>query len=176
MPGIIIHLAAANEYLKNNPNEDSAEFLKGAIAPDYMPDPDKAHHSSQYIYDGALPYLFGKVNLKESIPDFDINTSFGKGYFYHLITDYVFYRSLLDKDADINFGNMSYDELRDMLYHDYAATNNYIKNQYNVVVPKIAEKYDVKESVDLKILRLDEICKMIRDLSSLDLNEYLKNL
>ena len=36
MPGFVIHLATANEYIRKHPNEikNKADFINGSIAPD----------------------------------------------------------------------------------------------------------------------------------------------
>ena len=174
MPGLTIHLAAANEYLKNHPEEDATEFTNGAIAPDFVEDTDISHHSRENIRNNGLSFLLGKVVLKDCLPDFDIKTSFGRGYFFHLITDDEYYRSLA-KDEE-RFARMTYGELKDKLYHDYTATNTFLKNKYNVVFPEVAQEYDIDEPDDPLVIDLDDTCSVIEWLGTLDLDEYLKNL
>ena len=174
MPGLTIHLAAANEYLKNHPDEDATEFVNGAIAPDFVPDKIVSHHSRVNIRNDSLSFLLGKVVLKDCLPDFDINTSFGRGYFFHLITDDEFCRFLArDKDR---IATMTYRELKDKLYHDYTATSMFLKNKYNVVFPEAAQEYDIDEPDDPLVIDLDDTCSVIEWLGTLDLDEYLKNL
>ncbi len=50
MPGYVIHLAVAREYLRNFRVKDEEAFLKGAIDPDYLAvngDKRKTHCSSK---------------------------------------------------------------------------------------------------------------------------------
>lgn len=174
MPGLTIHLAAANEYLKNHPEEDAEEFKRGAIAPDYVPDTDISHHSKENIRNNGLSFLMGKVVLKDCLPDFDFNTAFGRGYFFHLITDHECYFALA-KDEE-RFRAMTYAELKEKLYHDYAATHVYLKKKYDVVLPEIAKEYDVEESAEPIVMDIEDLCSIIEWLGTLDLCKYLENL
>jgi len=174
MPGITIHLAAANEYLKNHPDENKEEFIKGSIAPDFTGDSAKSHHSNSDIFDSAICFLRGKVNLRECLADFDINTSFGRGYFYHLITDDRFYSSLAVDEQQ--FDSMNYEELKNKLYHDYAVTNSFFKDKYRVVMPEAVKKYDVNKTGELSIIDLDKVCDMVEELGLLNLNKYIESL
>ncbi|MBR2994134.1 hypothetical protein IKF43_01945 [Candidatus Saccharibacteria bacterium] len=174
MPGITIHLAAANEYLKNHPDENKEEFINGSIAPDFTGDSIKSHHSSSNVFDSAMCYLRGKVNLRECIKDFDIDSSFGRGYFYHLITDDRFYSSLAVFEQQ--FKLLSYEELRNMLYHDYAVTNSFFKDKYKVVMPETVKEFDINKTGDSAIIDLGKVCDMIEGLGVLNLDEYLESL
>lgn len=169
-----MHLAAANEYLKNHIKENASEFRKGAIAPDFVSDTDISHHSKSSIRDNALSFLLGKVVLKDCLGDFDMNTPFGRGYFFHLITDYEYYRSLV-KDRDM-LSSMTYREIKDKLYHDYAATNRYFKEKYDVVLPDKAKQYDIDEPDELQIIDIDEASVIIEWLGRIDLNDYLEGV
>jgi hypothetical protein len=174
MPGITIHLAAANEYLKNHPEENADEFKKGAIAPDYFPDTDVSHHSRENIRNNGLSFLMGKVVLRDCLPDFDFNTAYGRGYFFHLITDHEYYLALA-KDEN-RFAAMTYFDLKEKLYHDYLATHVFLKKKYNVELPEIAKEYDTEESAEPVVIDLDDLCDIIEWLGTLDLNKYLENI
>ena len=41
MPGYVIHLAIAKEYIRNFRVKDEKEFLKGSLAPDLLSTDDK---------------------------------------------------------------------------------------------------------------------------------------
>lgn len=171
MPGISIHLAVAAKYMELHRVKDRDAFSVGSIAPDFAVDTDLSHHSSPNIRDSAFSFLIGKVNLKECLSDFDINTDYGKGYFLHLITDYEYYRCLA-KDED-RYRDMPHYELKYLLYHDYAVSNKYYKKKYNFVFPDMVKKYDVLKEGKLFIIDLEETDKIIEWLGSIDLEEYL---
>ena len=173
MPGITIHLAAANEYLKKHPEENAEVFLVGSVAPDCVPRHDVTHHSSpHYSEKDALTFLVGKVNLGECLSDFDINTSYGRGYFFHLLTDDEFYRNTLGKDKD-RFSQISYEELEKQLENDYNVTSCFLKNRYDVVYPSIVAQYDVNTSGAPEVLDVEGYCDFIDRIASVDLmGEY----
>ena len=174
MPGIAIHLAAANEYIKNHPEEDKVDFLRGAIAPDYVEDTDISHHSKDSIRNNGLSFLLGKVVLKDCLPDFDFSTAYGRGYFYHLVTDHEFYR-MLAKDEE-RFARMTYAELKEKLYHDYSATGKLLKDRYRVVFPEEAKEFDTDFSEEPLVMDIEDTFSLIEWLGTLDLGRYLKDL
>ena len=173
MPGISIHLAAANKHLETHKIKDKDAFILGSISPDLEDDGKNRHHPSPGFRDSVISYLKGKVNLKECLPDFDINTDFGKGYFLHLVMDYEFSRALL-KNGD-KYRDLSYREFKDLLYHDYTVTNKHFMDKYNVVFPESMKEFSASEDGTPAILDLEEIDKIIEWLGALDLDEYLSD-
>ena len=83
MAGYVIHLAVGEEYLRKHPNEIKSydEFIQGIIAPDDVKDKSLTHYGPKS----------SKVNLKNFFEEKDIDSDFNKGYFIHLLTDYIFY-------------------------------------------------------------------------------------
>jgi hypothetical protein len=173
MPGITIHLAAANEYLKQHPEEDAKDFLLGSIAPDCAPSHAVTHRSTPHFNEGdALTFFAGKINLSECLSDFDINTAYGRGYFFHLLTDDVFYRNTLGKDKE-RFSQISYAQLKKLLVNDYDVTSNFLKNKYKVVYPDAVVKYDLDISGEPVLMSSDGYCDFIERIASIDLmDEY----
>lgn len=82
MPGYVIHLAVAEEYLRKHKNkgEEYEEFIKGVIYPDSIVPKSKTHYGKESSLSNVFEFL--KVNK--------INNSFNRGYFLHLLTDYLF--------------------------------------------------------------------------------------
>lgn len=174
MPGITIHLAAANEYLNMHPEENRSEFLLGAIDPDYLGDTSDTHHSSPDIFSNGLAYLVGKVNLGAALSDFDFKTSYGRGYFFHLMADEMFYREV--SEMGLKFEAMSYKELRDLLYNDYAVSSNIMKNKYCVVFPEKCKEYDLDVKGNMKLLSIDELSAFVERIGALDLDDYYSKI
>ena len=58
MPGYVIHLAIAKEYIRNFRVKDEKEFLKGSLAPDLLSTDDKKE--THYTQTGS-----SDVNLKK---------------------------------------------------------------------------------------------------------------
>ena len=114
MAGYVTHLAIAEEYLKKHKDvkEDYDEFIKGVIYPDSVTDKSLTHYGIKS----------SKVILKDFLQDNEIYNSYMRGYFLHLITDYLFYNKYLEKfTKDI--------------YNDYDILNKRLIEKYNVVLP-----------------------------------------
>ena len=87
MAGYVIHLAVAEEYLRNHKDnkEDYNEFIEGVIYPDSVKDKSETHYGE----------ISNDANLYEFLQDKNIDNSFNRGYFLHLLTDYLFYNHYL---------------------------------------------------------------------------------
>jgi len=151
MPGYVIHLAVAKEYLKINKIENESEFYKGVIIVDMLKTLDSHYGIKQNKLD---------IDLFKSCIDF--NTSYGKGYYLHMITDYIFYFKFLSIVST-------------ELYNDYDILNEFLINKYNVIIP--SELVDI---VKFKIgtptlINESSICEFIDMVSKIDLDEYFKS-
>lgn len=155
MPGYVIHLAVAEEYLKKHKEkqEEYNEFIKGVIFPDSIKDKLTTHYGEKSSVSNL--YKFLKVNK--------IDTSFNRGYFLHLLTDYLFYNKYIDK--------MSKD-----MYNDYDILNKLLIEKYDVKLPESVKEAVLFKEGKLVILSLELITKMIEDISSMDLDEIEKEV
>lgn len=156
MPGYVIHLSVAEQYLKKHPNkkENYEEFIEGVIFPDSCEDKEKTHYGK-----GS-----SRTNLYKFLQENEISTSFKRGYFLHLLTDYLFYNRYID--------TFSKD-----IYNDYDILNRMLINKYDVKVPKKVEKYVLfKESSELKILNKELVELFINEISELDLDDVKKQV
>ena len=158
MPGYVIHLAIAEEYLNKNKNEIYSEFIEGVIYPDETNDKYKTHYWNE----------LRSVDLYKFLQSNEIKDSFKKGYFLHLLTDYLFYNKYIEywsKD----------------IYTDYDLLNEYLIKKYNVKFPDRLKRYihtDIRGK-KLIILSRDLVEKFIDDISKLNLEviatEIMKN-
>lgn len=152
MPGYVIHLAIAEEYLAKNKKENYNEFVDGVIYPDETDNKYKTHYWNE----------MRSVNLFNFLKEYNINTSFNKGYFLHLLTDYLFYNKYIEYwSTDI--------------YTDYDILNSYLIERYSVKLPTRIKKYvhQAEKGKKLKILSKEVVDKFIEDLSNLNL-EHIK--
>ena len=98
MPGYVIHLAIAKEYIKKHKIEDRIEFLKGSIAPDGNQNKVESHYSIHGTSSGSNLYLYLQKNK--------LDNDYNKGYFLHLLADFLFYnkyfRFIEEDRLDIN--------------------------------------------------------------------------
>lgn len=150
MPGYVIHLAVAEEYLKkhNNNEENYNEFIEGVISPDNTNDKSKTHYGN-----GS-----SNTNLYKFILSNELTNSFIRGHFLHLLTDYLFYNQYIEY-----FSND--------IYNDYDILNSTLINMYNVKLPsKIENQVFFKENGTLKIITLELVQNLITNISNLNID------
>ena len=156
MPGYVIHLSVAEEYLRKQTKvkENYDEFIEGVIYPDSVTDKSLTHYGKSSSYS----------NLYNFLKERELKNSFNRGYFLHLLTDYLFYNKYIDffsKD----------------IYNDYDILNRQLIDKYNVTLPEKIKKYVFfKENLELKILSLPLVEKIITDISSMQLDDIAKQV
>lgn len=159
MPGYVMHLAVAEEYLRKQKKvkENYNDFIEGVIFPDSVTDKSLTHYGQK----SSLANLYNF--LKEN----DLKDSFKRGYFLHLLTDYLFYNKYLDRcSKDI--------------YNDYDILNRKLIEKYKVKLPEKIKKYvffkDDLDGLQLKILTYALACKLIDDISNMQLDDIAKDV
>ena len=154
MPGFVVHIAVAQEYLKKHKKNFSKNFIDGVIEPDFTSDKSKTHYGKSPAY----------TNLKNFLESNKIDTDFQQGYFLHLVTDYLFYNYYVD-----NFE-------KPQIYYDYDSTNKSLIEKYDVILPeKVKDKVFFIDGTP-KILTLPLAYKIIDEVSSLSLEEIEKEV
>lgn len=154
MAGYVIHLAVGEEFIKLHPNEikDYEKFIEGIIYPDGVSDKSLTHYGSKS----------SKVNLKAFFNERDILDDFNKGYFVHLVTDYLFYNKFLE------FFSSEY------IYNDYDILNKELEEEFKVKIPdKIKNKVFYKEG-KTTILNLEKVKEFIRKTAKYNLDDIKK--
>lgn len=152
MPGYVIHLSVAEEYLKkHDKNENYLEFIEGVIFPDSVTDKSLTHYGPSS----------SQVNLYNFLKEHELNDSFTRGYFLHLLTDYLFYNKY------INFFSKD-------IYNDYDILNKKLIKKYDVKLPDKVKKYVFfKENMELKILSYSLIETFIKDVSDMNMDKLV---
>jgi len=152
MPGYVIHLSIAEEYLKkHDKKENYSEFIEGVIFPDSVTDKSLTHYGPSS----------SQVNLYNFLKEHEFNDSFTRGYFLHLLTDYLFYNKY------INFFSKD-------IYNDYDILNKELIKKYDVNLPDKVKKYVFfKENIELKILSYSLIETFIKDVSDMDIDKLI---
>lgn len=152
MAGYVIHLVVAEEYLKLHPEEQYEEFIHGVIFPDSVTQKSITHYGKSSAY----------TNLSEFLKENNIDNSYKRGYFLHLLTDYLFYNYYLNE----------FDKVK--IYRDYDILNSKLINKYKVKLPE-----EVKDKVfnlegKTQILHFDLACRIIDEVSKLNLEQVAK--
>lgn len=154
MPGYVIHLAIAQEYLRKHNKKKSEDFILGSIEPDFTTDKTKTHYGKSPAY----------TNLKEYLENNKIDDDFKQGYFLHLVTDYLFYNYYLNEIR------------KPQIYEDYDVTNKTLIEKYKIDLPeKVKDKIFFKNGSP-EILTVKLACKVIDEVSEYTLEEIAKEV
>ena len=154
MPGYVIHLAIAQEYLRKHNKKKSEDFILGSIEPDFTTDKTKTHYGKSPAY----------TNLKEYLENNKIDDDFKQGYFLHLFTDYLFYNYYLNEIR------------KPQIYEDYDVTNKTLIEKYKIDLPeKVKDKIFFKNG-NPEILTVKLACKVIDEVSEYTLEEIAKEV
>lgn len=124
VPGFNIHIAIGNEYLKKNNIKNRGEFFKGIVFPDLYYDKSSSHFSGPIDKDNLINSLKNKVNLKKFLLKNNIDTDYDKGVFLHLITDFLFYNSFINKTY---LQGVTWDKFENDLYYSLDKCDLYVK-------------------------------------------------
>lgn len=149
MPGYVMHVAIAQEYIKKHKNISNVEqFIKGNIEPDMVKPKSLSHYGKSPAY----------TNLKEFLKNNKCNSDFKKGEFLHLVTDYLFYNLYLDRYS------------KEFIYNDYDILNESLMKKYNVILPEEVKGNVFYKQGKTEIFNYDLACKVIDEVSDLDLD------
>ena len=159
MPGFVIHIAIAKEYLRKHRDiENEGEFIKGTIYPDLVEDKTKTHYGKSPTY----------TDLKQYLLQNDFNSSFNKGSFLHLVADYLFYNQYLR--------NIPRKESKEIIHNDYDIINRILIEKYDISLFEEIKKYIFYKDGQPKILTLDLIERVIEEISNMDLEVIRKEV
>lgn len=160
MAGYVIHIAVAKEWLRKHKEkeEKEEEFIKGTVDPDRTDDKSKTHYGSSS----------DQANLISFLEKNEVNNSYKRGYFLHLLVDKLFYNYYF------NIKNIK--NPADYIYDDYDKLNKELIKKYHVVLPEELKKYGVIKEGETSILKENIIDEMISDISDLDLEEVIEEL
>jgi len=134
---IIIHLAVGEVYCKNYTIKNKDEFMQGVADPDLFTLNGKERkiitHYGDFIKERTtIKEVFEKkVNLKKYLKDNNLDNDYNKGYFLHLLTDYLFFTRFLYKPE---FETKDLDnQILKILYVDYKKVNLDMLERYGAI-------------------------------------------
>lgn len=151
MPGYVIHLAVAKKHIELNNIRNEDEFVRGVIAPDLL----KQAGLDSHYGNSSTP------NLREFLKKHNIKTDYNKGYFLHLVTDYIFYNKFLDRWSP-------------EIYEDYNSLNYNLIKKYGLIIPKEVQEYVKFQDKALTILNFDDIISFIETVGKIPINQMYK--
>lgn len=133
MPSLAIHLAIAKRYTELHPHKITSlsDFQKGSIAPDLNSDfsriLSKPEKMITHYYNQSGEYITN-FNLFKQDKRIDFANDYWKGYYAHLLTDYLFYSISFKQETNLS----SKDD--NGFYNDFTIlTSRIIKNYHPIV-------------------------------------------
>lgn len=154
MPGYVIHLAVAKEYIrKHNDIENKEKFIEGIMYPDSVKDKSQTHYGPNSA----------NSDLTKFLKEHKILSDFEKGYFIHLISDYLFYRNFKDLPDS-------------RIYDDYDILNNLIIEEYDIQIPEQIKNIVGTKVGKLTYLSMDLVKNYIENVSSRTIDEYIEEI
>lgn len=154
MPGYVIHLAVANVHLRtSNDVRNRDAFLRGVIAPDMILPKAESHFGE----DSSNP------NLNLFADTHNLRDDYQRGYFFHLLTDFLFYNRFL--------ANFAWSPA---IYDDYDRLNRMLIETYQVVVPQEVQGSVGFRDDEPQVLNFERICGFIDCVGVIDLDELLR--
>ena len=103
-----------------------------------------------------------------------VDTDYDRGIFFHLVTDYEFYTSFLNKEK---LKSLDYTTFKEYIYHDYESVNNHVKSKYGVVLPESIKKYDISNGDDnCYLIDRNELDIFITSLGCISLDDYMNTI
>lgn len=186
MPCLAIHLAVAKKYLEKHSDENTNEFILGTIAPDIdlanindyirgvSNDKNSRHFGSNYKTDNVIEYMKRKVNFNLFFENNDINTSFLRAYFLHLLCDYYFFGEYI---LDDRICNLSFIEAVEIGLNDYNLITPKLISKYELEIPnQIKDIISTKGKGNLQILDEKIVDIFIEEMGNKDLNAEKKKI
>ena len=175
MASIMMHLVVAEKYLEKHKDEDRVPFLRGTIEPDVDIERRELHkekkgtHYGRRVFGSSVYELMNtKVDLAVFLKSNNIDTSYNRGVFLHLIFDDMFFRLVYEPEYE----NIPWQKVVADRFDDYACINYYIENKYGTksIFPLPAKVLSCKDKLP-SILRLDDFENFIDILSAINLDK-----
>ena len=183
MASFFMHLIIAEKHLKNFKENNNVYFLKGALDPDYL---SIAYNADKAALHYGLPHddkvtpqqnFKNKTFLKNFLKSNKIDTSYNRGHFLHLITDYFFYNKLIDFNK---ISKLSNKEVSQLCYDDYTKIQAQLVEKYKPSfdwdlesVQFIKEKFlNLKKEGLPYLFDWQDLEKYIKFCSEIDLDDF----
>ena len=148
MPSYMIHLAVAKKYLETHKEKDPCTFYAGVMAPDVLEKP--ASHFGSCSSEPGLSRFALEIGL---------DNSYKRGYFLHLVTDYLFYNKHLSGFSK-------------EIYRDYDVINSQICQRYGICPPRSVAHVVKFIDGNTTFLDKDRLFEFIESFESIDLSDF----
>ena len=186
MPCLAMHLAVAKKYLEKHPEENKEDFILGTIAPDInMPningyingvtdDKNSHHFGLNFKTEDIIEYMKKKVDFNLFFQSNDIDTSFLRAYFLHLLCDYRFFGEYV---TDERLVGLSFMDAVKIGFNDYDLITPILISKYNLEVPEqIKDIVSKKGEGNLNLLNEELVYRFIDEMADVNLENEKNKL
>lgn len=132
MASLMIHLIIAEKYCKLHSVENENEFIMGNLAPDMVEDKEQAHYVEDIDHKSYMDAVLNRVNLEKFCHYNILSSDYTKGFFLHLITDYIFYNQYMSKISILKEMDKNY---------EYAFVREYVYDEFDKLTGVLQKKY-----------------------------------
>lgn len=179
MASLILHQIIGELYCKKNNIKDTKQLLSGNIAPDTLAgNKDLNHYTGDRYYTLYIDAIRGRVNLSNFCKNRTINTDYDKGYFLHLVTDYIFYERLII--SNISFADFivsNHIESGQKMYKEYGRIAHFICKKYpKIDISQLPKFATTLLNEPLSLFTKDQISKFLEICSSLNLEDIYSDI
>ena len=154
MPSLIMYLAIAKKYIEKHPEEIEADFIKGILAPDIKrnlkAEKARLHYGEQSSH---------RPDLNRFYQERGLDSSYNRGYFLNLLSDYLFYNEFLQ-------------EYSVSVFHDFRKMNKRMKEKYRIALPRELEGRVEFEDGEPVSIDEESVYQFIDFAGQVDLEEY----
>ena len=186
MPCLAVHLAIAEKYLKNHLEENRDDFILGTIAPDIeLPEMEKYiniigkgknnnHFGHNVNTTDPIEYMKRKVDFKMFFNINDIDTSFKRGYFLHLLSDNLFFKDYVDYKK---LEGLNQEQVKIKAYNEYNLITPILIKKYKLNIPDSIKQIVMgKGEGKLEILKEEDVFEFIEKMANINLLEQKNKL
>lgn len=186
MPCLAIHLAIAKKYLDKHPEENKDDFILGTIAPDinlsninkYIngvnEDKNSHHFGLNFKTEDVIEYMKKKVDFKLFFENNDINTSFLRAYFLHLLCDYRFFGEYITNEKLVG---LTFMEAVKIGFNDYNLITPVLISKYSLEIPEqIKDIISGKGEGQIRLLDENLVYRFIDEMADVNLEDEKRSL
>ena len=169
MACLAMHLAISQKYLQIHKYEVESEFIDGTLAPDLKSDKIASHFGESKRPTSVKEMMDFKMDIVKAAKQINLDSSFSRAEFLHLISDDIFYRFVYSDKLE----QWSPEEVKQAMYEDFDFVTYYILSKYNIELPESLKHLATDKKGESRFFTPDSIDRFISTISAIDL-EYAK--
>ena len=176
MASSAIHLAIAKKYLEKHSELNYVQVIAGTLYPDATKDKDLSHYNSKDLGHDNVSHVRSKVNLYHFLEEHHHLNDFEVGWFYHLVTDYLFFEECFTEEYLL--GHSCQEFCKD-LYFAYDCLNQYLPEKYHITQEDYKDypsEYYPGKPYENCILPKELIDSFIERVANIEMNSYIRKI